>query len=161
MTRRCFTLLVAGLLLSGCQQQLGPPKLPQTYPVRGKLLLDGKLPPPCGVRLVQLKKKLALGASGDVAKDGTFSLSAFAGQEGVAPGHYVLIVQPAPTPPPGATGKTEKPAPKKKEKPPPPIPAKYQEPETSPFEVEIKEGDNDLGTLKMESDHPAGPAKKK
>jgi hypothetical protein len=95
-------------------------------------------------------KKNGYRAEGTLTHDGTFTVNAFATQEGAVPGNYIVTIRP----------KVEtKGAPAKgahvEKVPPPQIPAKYLNPNTSDIEVKVREGETDLGTIRLVHDKPA------
>lgn len=136
----CCSLLV---FFGGCSKY-SPQVFPKTYPVHGKVTLDGQ-PLTAGTVefLVQAGQK-GTGATGFIQKDGTFQMKTFSntGMDGAVPGEYVVIVR-MPEGPEYPNPKEYKSLTK--------IPPKYAEGETSGLKVTIKEGDNELEPFDLKS----------
>jgi hypothetical protein len=75
--------LAVGLAMIGCAP------VSDSVPVRGVVLLDGK-PLPCGI--VQFQPAAGQAASGEIAPDGSFTLSRLTPTDGVPPGTYRVSV---------------------------------------------------------------------
>jgi hypothetical protein len=74
-----FTLLPLSLLLAGCSE-------PKFYPVRGKVIIFGVGPLKTGEIRFRPNKNHSLTATGQIQKDGTFSVSTPGHGEGVLEG---------------------------------------------------------------------------
>lgn len=82
--RRGLMVLVAAMAcLCGCFRP------PLTVPVKGVVLLDGK---PLGGGVVRFQPAVGQAASGEIAADGTFTLSRHHANDGVPPGTYRVAV---------------------------------------------------------------------
>ena len=77
---------VAGLMSGGCGSQTGGPV---TVPVRGVVMLDGK---PLSSGVVQFQPASGQVATGEIAGDGSFTLSRTTPGDGVLPGTYSVAV---------------------------------------------------------------------
>ncbi|OWK46741.1 metallophosphoesterase [Fimbriiglobus ruber] len=112
-------------------------KMVKTYPLKGKVSLDGK---PVGKATVRFYKtgamdKFTLVADGVTETDGTFLLSTYKAFDGVPVGEYTVTVKQVGEyddgDTPGAAKNT--------------LPGKYAAPKTSPLKVEVKaEGANEV-----------------
>ena len=76
-------VLVIGFAANGCIP------VSDSVPVQGVVLLDGK-PLPCGI--VQFQPASGQPATGEIASDGSFTLSRYAPSDGVPPGTYRVSV---------------------------------------------------------------------
>jgi len=136
MTSRRLTLvLLGGLLLAsaGCGAKTIPPP-PTPHPVRGKVLLASNQPLRGGVVTFRPVGDAADGRYqgwGFPKPDGSFEITAFSGSSGVAPGKYKVTVGPRDEGEPRGSNAGS-------------VPKKYWAPETTPWEVEVQPGDNDL-----------------
>jgi hypothetical protein len=84
-TAGCCTAVALLLLsLAGCG-----PRLPQTYPVKGRVTLDGKPVAGAGVLLIP---KEGRPANGVTDQDGAFVLSTFGQGDGALPGEHAVTV---------------------------------------------------------------------
>ena len=136
MMRRSLVLgLVLGLLpLAGCARH--GPSLPEPVPARGKVLLPSGQPLRAGRVQFNRLDPPNVDAFGDVAADGSFTLTTYKPDDGAVPGRYVVTISPynyrhKSGSPVRAEGAAQ-------------IPAKYLEAETSKLEVEITDGENVL-----------------
>ena len=135
LRRGILFVLVLGLLpLAGCARR--GPALPETVAARGKVLLPNGQPMRGG--RIQLNKidPPSVDSFGDVAADGSFTLTTYTLDDGAVPGRYVVTISPynyrhKSGSPVKADGAAQ-------------IPAKYLETETSKLEVEVKDGENVL-----------------
>lgn len=161
MTALRTSVVFALVLVVGCSQKL--PSNPTTYPVKGKVLLNGQPLATGTVVMHLLSEGLAVEARGALGKDGTFSVQAFGDREGTVPGKYIVTILPVGGAPP-ADSKAKVPASKVKSTGPKnlasEIPEKYQSPDTSDIEVTVEEKDNDLGTIKISTPKAGGALKK-
>jgi hypothetical protein len=126
-----------------------PAKLPTTYPVKGKVFLDGK-PLSAGTVILHPAKDKGYRAEGSLKSDGTFEVSAFPDRTGTVPGAYIVTIVPesyvdAKAPKGTAAGKASHSDPKKL----PPVPVKYLSPDSSGLEVTVEQHETDVGTLKL------------
>jgi len=125
MMLRLVTLVVAGLLTTGCGSGL-----PKTIRVEGRVTFDGQLPPAPG-KVYFLPIEPAAGfpsrpAKGDYDKDGYFRATTFEPGDGLMPAKYLISIESWEAPPnmSGNPGKSY-------------IPKKYQSPQTSGFTLDI------------------------
>ena len=141
MRRRTWVLLGCCALagLAGCTRV---PERPRPYPVSGKVLLP-KGEPMRGGRVVFQPKDLTadesgLEAIGEINADGTFKLTTFEKDDGAVPGVYVVTIDPCSykTATPRRFHESE-------------IPKSYLSRKSSPLELEVKAGPNDVGTIQL------------
>ncbi len=100
-TRGPWLLLLAGtILLPACRGPLEDH--PPVYPVKGKVILDGK-PMPVGTIIFEYNGDGADGPRGESGgpfratariKEGAFTLNGYAGAEGMPAGHYKVGILP-------------------------------------------------------------------
>ena len=98
MVRSClpWALLSASLIVcSGCGEK-PPANLKQTFPVKGKVLVDGQ--PAADVQIdclpaTGIDKSNPSVSTAKTDKDGTFALSTYKAGDGVPEGDYVLTFQ--------------------------------------------------------------------
>ena len=122
----CVTLFA---LAAGCGMSV--PSNPTTYPVRGKVTLDGDSLKQGFVRFDPAQPGKGLPAEGEIKADGTYEARAFVGQPGTTPGDYKVSIAAIPRAQEGeAVGGALA------------IPAKYQRPDTSDITKTIGGGDN-------------------
>ncbi len=151
------TLVLISVVFAGCG---GGSSFPKTYPVTGKVTVDGK-----AIEGAMVTFQLDSGkenAIGTTDKNGEFSLSMFQPGDGAVPGQYRIAVSKLPagaapaagTPPPGQIGSAELPA----DYAPPPdtakggvtagpkseVPAKYNNDTTSGLRATIVAGPNNV-----------------
>ena len=136
-TRWLTSLACGGLsvLLAGCSASLPP------QPVRGKVFFQGKPAEGAVVTFVSRNGNDAKGQryAGIVATDGTFKLSARAAFDGAPVGHYAVTVFYL-SPDRKVDGQNAGPDLLK---------GKYADPATTPLNVEIKPGDNNLAPFHL------------
>jgi hypothetical protein len=140
--RTWLPLALAALALSGSSCNRGP----ACYPVRGRVLVDGR--PAEGARVIfvpaDAHDPLAPRPSGITAADGSFALRTYdpasqTTRDGAPPGTYVATVL---WPPESAR---EQAAPDHKEAPPDQLRGRYADPANSSLRgLEVKEGPNEL-----------------
>lgn len=151
------TLVLLTVVAAGCG---GGSSFPKTYPVTGKVTVDGK-----AIEGAMVTFQLDSGkenAIGTTDKNGEFTLSMFQPGDGAVPGQYRIAVtklppgasSPAGTPPPGQIGSAELPA----DYAPPPdtakgggstgpkseVPGKYSNDTTSGLRATIVAGPNNI-----------------
>lgn len=154
---RATVLLSACIAITGCE---GGSKFPKTYPVTGKVTLNGKAIEGAIVTFqLESGKENAIGTTDS---KGEFTLSMFQPGDGAVPGTYrIAVSKPAPgasspagTPPPGQIGSPDLPA----DYAPPPdtskggaatgpkseIPAKFSNDQTSGLRATVLEGPNNI-----------------
>jgi hypothetical protein len=124
-------LIVLAVAASGCTRSDNP----KTYPVNGKVTYRGQPVTSGMVLLTPVESGHA--ATGNLDKDGSFSLTTFQKDDGAVPGRYQVAVQVFPAEGaglPGAEfgGKS------------PPLPQKYASAASSGLTAEIKAGENQL-----------------
>jgi hypothetical protein len=128
-------VLALGLLaLAGCGNSV--PALPGAVAARGKVVLPNGQPLRGGRIQFSRLDPPNVDAFGDVAADGSFTLTTYKPDDGAVPGSYVVTISPynyrhksgSPVKVDGAAQ----------------IPAKYLEAGTSDLKVEITEGENVL-----------------
>lgn len=110
---------------------------PQTVPVSGKVTVAGKAPP-AGGAVWFTPEEAAAGfpmrpGIGDFAADGAFQAKTFAPGDGLLPGRYRLRIDCWKTPP-NMEGKPSQSY----------LPAKYQNPQQSGLELNVKPGDDPI-----------------
>ncbi len=104
-----------------------------TYPVTGKIFLEGTKPLTKGaVTFIPTGPEPNRECSGFLAKDGTFQLSAYVPNDGAPAGEYVVTIIPEATKLEGGWV-----TPQERR-----IPQKFRTVRTSPLKVEVKSGDN-------------------
>ena len=121
-------VLLALILLTatGCERN----GRPQTYPVRGKVTLDGKSVEFGDVRFLSDDGRVA---TGKIQSDGSYRMGTAKWGDGVLPGNYRVTVQVREMMEdpsemfPGRSGPSQ-------------IPEKYEQPETSGLQFEVAEG---------------------
>jgi hypothetical protein len=135
LRRSTILILVVSLLpLGGCTRQR--PALPQPVPARGKVLLPSGQPLRGGRIQFNRLDPPNVDAFGDVATDGSFTLTTYQPDDGAVPGRYVVTISPYNYKhKSGNPVKLESAA---------QIPAKYLEADTSKLEVEIADRENVL-----------------
>lgn len=157
-TCRTHLLVTIGLLvIAGCNSGASFPK---TYPVTGKVTVNGKSIE--GAMVTFQKEDGKENAIGTTDSKGEFSLSMFQPGDGAVPGQYRISVSKLPpgvaaaptTPPPGQLGAAELPAdyapPQDNSKggaaaaPKSEIPAKFSNDQTSGLRATIIEGPNNI-----------------
>ncbi|MFO0809262.1 MAG: hypothetical protein U0746_11600 [Gemmataceae bacterium] len=138
-------LLVAGSVvvvcigLAGCARDAGTP----VYPVRGKVLFDGK---PTERALVILHPvgdggPAASRPRGQVGPDGTFALTTFGTNDGAPAGEYLVTVEWWLSPGRAGGGDDRPPVNR--------LPGKYAKPESSGLKVRIAAGPNELQPFEL------------
>jgi len=130
-----FTLLVL-IALPGCGQKTLSKK--ETFPVQGRLMLDGKPVRYALVRFIPADENEGTNATGSTDDDGVFKLRTYSGPDGAVPGRYKLELEEYDVVrmgeiPAGVT--------------PTKIPEKSRTPEVI---VEVKAEDNNLGDIKID-----------
>jgi hypothetical protein len=136
MLRRATVLVIMlGVLpLGGCGSRV--PALPQAVAARGKVLLPNGQPLRGGRIEFSRLDPPKVDAFGDVAADGSFTLTTYQPDDGAVPGRYVVSISPY-----NYRHKSGNPV---KVEGAGQIPSKYLEAGTSGLEVEITEGENVL-----------------
>lgn len=110
------------------------------YPVRGKVVLDGKPIPDALVEFYPADKKAGLPRADALAdEDGSFVLSTYQAQDGAAAGEFAVTVVLRKV----GTG-PEEPGPNL-------LPARYGKPETTPLKVRVQQGPNEV-ILELQKD---------
>jgi hypothetical protein len=130
-----LVLLSLVVLALGCGEKRNTPP---TAPVTGKVTYKGK--PVIGGTVTFNPEEALKGnpGSGDIAEDGTYSLTTYEVGDGAVLGKHTVTVQVFP----GQRGGPEAALPGMESKLPSPIPKKYADPSTSKLTFEVKEGDN-------------------
>ena len=116
MMRTCVWMGVLVLVCLGCASE--PPK----FEVRGKVTFRGQ--PLTDGNVMFVAQGSGVTAVGSIQADGTYQLHSGKPGEGIAPGVYKVAVTPAFHDPTTGT--------------PPKFAARYQDPETSGFQAEVK-----------------------
>lgn len=118
-------------LAAGCGTSV--PSNPTTYPVRGKVTLDGGPLKQGFVRFDPAEPGKGLPAEGEIKPDGTYEARAFVGQPGTTPGDYKVSIAAIPRAQEGeAVGGAIT------------VPSKYQRPDTSDVTKTIVSGENTI-----------------
>lgn len=134
MARRGYIGLAAVLVLvCGCNGAKKP-DFPKTYPVRGKITLNGQPVQWCRVDLIPKSKNPAAEGVGRSDQTGYFAIRTFQneGFDGAIPGEYIVVITPL-----DGSERT-------KDQTPTTVPEKYSSAETSDITVRVEEKDNDL-----------------
>lgn len=140
---RCNYFLFGLSLLAaaaGCNK--GMQAFPKTYPVHGKVFLDGR---PLNSGMVELHPVGQTGAEcSGVVKEGNFELRTFSntGNDGAIPGEYKVLVRPLEVAEIGDKDKA-----KQQMK----VPPRYASPDSSGITVTIKGGETDLPPIELTS----------
>jgi hypothetical protein len=133
----CAALALA-LATAGCAKQL--PETPKPVPVRGKVLLPGNQPLHGGIitfhPLANPPDRRYMGQAFP-KRDGTFALTTLREGDGVAPGLYRVTISPREEGEPKGSNANL-------------IPKKYHADDTSPLQVEVKEGENDFAPFVLQ-----------
>jgi hypothetical protein len=140
--RRSLVVLLLTMIVAGCSSQ-SMPALPTVYPVKGKVVQADGQPLSYGrVHLTPRERGKGQPCNGFLNSDGSFDkLMTYAGGFGAVPGKYLMHIEP--------DTKNEKGFYSGKSKEMPVPPEKYRDPQTAELAVEIKAGDNDLGTITL------------
>lgn len=80
------------LLICGCKQVTITPA-PKTVPVSGKVTLASGTPLTGGRIIFKPKQASVQEAVGEINKDGTFTLSSYAKDDGAVPGEYTVVIE--------------------------------------------------------------------
>lgn len=124
-----LSLMLPLAFAAGCGTNV--PANPTTYPVRGKVTLDGGPLKQGFVRFDPAQPGKGLPAEGEIKSDGSYEARAFAGQSGTTPGDYKVSIAAIPRAQEGeAVGNALA------------IPVKYQRPDTSDVSKTIVSGEN-------------------
>jgi hypothetical protein len=130
--RTAWIALPLILAFAGCAPKL--PSIQKQYPVRGKVLLTGGQPLIGGQVTFYPFGESVVGrapAFGFPGKDGSFQLTAFKTNDGLAPGAYKVVIAPRDEGEPGTSNANG-------------IPKSYRSRDTTPIQIEIKAEENDL-----------------
>ena len=92
MTVRQLVAAAAAVAAAGCGASPPAPP-PKTVPVTGKVILPGGQPLTAGRVAFKPKDTAAQEAIGEVAADGTFTLTSYRQDDGATPGQYVATVE--------------------------------------------------------------------
>jgi hypothetical protein len=136
ITRRTFLLLGVSLALLCCIScSSGKRKL---YPVRGKVLCEGKPAEDAIVTLHALdaSQPMAQVSSGRVKADGSFAIGTYDPEDGAPPGDYKVIIIWLP---PNALARISPDG-----RLPNNLPDLYSDAKTTPLKIQVNEGPNDL-----------------
>jgi hypothetical protein len=134
-----LTLLIPALLCASCGRADRKP----VYPVRGKVLFDGRPVPQAFVAFHPLNdaRADAVRPTGRTDKDGWFTLTTYTAQDGAPAGEYAVTVEwrrVVNTFDEGGSGY----APNR-------LPARYSQPTTSRLTVRVSEGPNELQPIRL------------
>ena len=139
-SKRSWSLLLAVLALTAasCSRESRPP----VYPVRGAVMFQKK---PAAKAVVVLRPTApgppgATLPHGAVGPDGTFRIGTFGADDGAPAGEYVVTITwpEARTDPSGDEVTTDR------------LKGRFADPARSPWKVTIKEGENELGPLRLD-----------
>lgn len=131
---RLLVAIAAACFLAGCGS--GGPPIEKTYPVKGKITLDGQPFGPARLSL-QPKNTGSKDAAGEVDAAGNITVTTYNAGDGAPAGTFTAYI------PPGGNNSGK------------PIPGVYESPTESPLRVTISEKGGDF-TLELQSS--AGPA---
>lgn len=132
VSRICTTFAIALVLLASCERKRYDSV--RLYPVRGKVLFDGKPAVGAEVRLhpETPSGKGALYPAARVEADGSFALTTYENKDGAPTGEYAVTVRWD-----EATTKDEA-------TPPDRLRGRYADPKKSPWRVTVRDGTNEL-----------------
>tara|TARA_R110002095_G_scaffold144737_1_gene125201 strand:- start:1679 stop:2170 length:492 start_codon:yes stop_codon:yes gene_type:complete len=82
------TVIALCCLIAGCSKESGP----QTFPVKGKVIYDGKPLNNGTVRYAPIDAAKGRAAIGEISKEGGFTLSTYKPGDGVLPGKYNISI---------------------------------------------------------------------
>lgn len=128
---RMTVLAMALMLVQGCGPSI--PSNPATYPVRGKVTLDGQPLKRGFVRFDPVSPGKGLAAEGEIQSDGRYEARVFVGQQGTTPGEYKVSIAPLSRQQEGDLVAEAL-----------DVPAKYQKPETSDITKTVTSGENSI-----------------
>lgn len=86
--RNSCVIIALCCLIAGCNQQAAP----QTFPVKGKVIYDGKPVTNGIIRYAPVDPNKGRVAIGKISKEGDFTLSTFKTGDGVLPGKYNISI---------------------------------------------------------------------
>lgn len=140
--RRSTVLLAAfGFMATGCSEETDARQKP-TFPVRGKVLVNGQPAEEARVMLVPPggsdSDQFTPNPYGRVKEDGTFEINTYRAGDGAPAGVYKATIEWRKSDPKGS-----------RQRGPDLLAKKYSNPATSPIEVHVKEGLNELPPFEL------------
>ena len=148
VARGCLWLSVS-LVLLACVACSGEKR--KLYPVRGKVLFDGKPAEGALVTLQALDNSSQMSAypRAQVKPDGSFSIATYQLEDGAQPGDYKVVIMWMPENARQLLMEGKLLVNK--------LPPQYADAKTTPLEVHVKEGPNDLSPFELQAPGKARP----